>query len=316
MGVLIIGDPSDSHVSRVRTLLDKLGCQNWALNRLSTDNEITIRVSSDEVSGDFRIGNQTIDFGDVSAIWWRLKPVYFPAYSSDEERFRSEFRQEEWRALLYGLPSFLGDRLWINSVNAQRIAANKPTQLVLAVQHGFAIPPTALTNSPHSVSCFTEKHGATIFKCFSGLSFPPDEVIFTNLLRQEEVDADPDSVRQAPIIFQSRISKAFELRIAIVGKTLFAAKINSQVQRVTEVDWRRAQLEPMYEAYELPTEFAARLLAWHEAAGLHYGAYDFIVSDDGSHVFLECNPGGQWLWIEDAIGLPITRAMANDLAAA
>jgi hypothetical protein len=30
-------------------------------------------------------------------------------------------------------------------------------------------------------------------------------------------------------------------------------------------------------------------------------------------VFLECNPNGQWLWIEDATGLEISKAIAAAL---
>ena len=33
----------------------------------------------------------------------------------------------------------------------------------------------------------------------------------------------------------------------------------------------------------------------------------------GEHVFLECNPNGQWLWIELATGMPISAAIADEL---
>jgi beta-lactam-binding protein with PASTA domain len=50
--------------------------------------------------------------------------------------------------------------------------------------------------------------------------------------------------------------------------------------------------------------------------GLAYGAFDLRRREDGEHVFLEVNPGGQWLYVEDATGLPITEAVAGLLCGA
>ncbi|MEV4245300.1 hypothetical protein AB0J63_18065 [Streptosporangium canum] len=45
--------------------------------------------------------------------------------------------------------------------------------------------------------------------------------------------------------------------------------------------------------------------------GLTYGAIDLILTPDGRYVFLEINPNGQFLWIEDATGLPIGAAIGD-----
>jgi glutathione synthase/RimK-type ligase-like ATP-grasp enzyme len=44
--------------------------------------------------------------------------------------------------------------------------------------------------------------------------------------------------------------------------------------------------------------------------GLEFGALDFIVTETGVWYFLEVNPSGQWLWIEDLTGLPIADSIA------
>jgi hypothetical protein len=36
-----------------------------------------------------------------------------------------------------------------------------------------------------------------------------------------------------------------------------------------------------------------------------------MIRPDGALVFLECNPGGQYGWIEDATAAPITAAIAD-----
>lgn len=50
-----------------------------------------------------------------------------------------------------------------------------------------------------------------------------------------------------------------------------------------------------------------------ERMHLNFGCFDLIVTPDGEYVFLECNPNGQWLWVELATGLPIAEAIADFL---
>ena len=46
---------------------------------------------------------------------------------------------------------------------------------------------------------------------------------------------------------------------------------------------------------------------------LNFGAFDFIVTPSGEYVFLECNPNGQWLWVELETGMKISEAIADFL---
>jgi hypothetical protein len=47
---------------------------------------------------------------------------------------------------------------------------------------------------------------------------------------------------------------------------------------------------------------------------LRFAALDFVVTpDDAVPVFLEVNPNGQWAFVEDATGQPITGAITNAL---
>ena len=51
-----------------------------------------------------------------------------------------------------------------------------------------------------------------------------------------------------------------------------------------------------------------------DASGLQYGAADFIVTPDGDHLFLECNPAGEFNWLEhEAPYFPIAAAIADVL---
>lgn len=44
---------------------------------------------------------------------------------------------------------------------------------------------------------------------------------------------------------------------------------------------------------------------------INYGAFDFIVDKNNEWFFLEVNPMGQWLWIEDLTGLQISDAICD-----
>jgi hypothetical protein len=45
--------------------------------------------------------------------------------------------------------------------------------------------------------------------------------------------------------------------------------------------------------------------------GLVFGAFDFTLSASGEWTFIECNPSGQWAWLEPPTGLPMTTALAD-----
>ncbi len=46
-----------------------------------------------------------------------------------------------------------------------------------------------------------------------------------------------------------------------------------------------------------------------------FGAFDFALDANDVLVFLECNPNGQWAWLEEEhAGLPMTAALADLLA--
>ena len=51
-----------------------------------------------------------------------------------------------------------------------------------------------------------------------------------------------------------------------------------------------------------------------DALGLNYGAFDFIVTPEGRHVFLEVNPAGEFMWLMRNPGLPIHEALADVLS--
>ncbi len=115
----------------------------------------------------------------------------------------------------------------------------------------------------------------------------------------------------APGIYQELIDKDHELRVTIVGNTLFAVRIFSQRHEATKLDWRNVVLgADDHEVVVLDEQLAERLLEFHRRAGLIYGAYDVIIPKVGDPVFLEVNPAGQWMWLENLLEIPISKQLA------
>ena len=134
---------------------------------------------------------------------------------------------------------------------------------------------------------------------------------FLHTLVQSRPSGQGGLIQHAPGIFQELVPKDYEVRLTVVADQMFAAKILSQQNELTKIDWRIAPHEITYEPVELPAEIRNSVKAFMTECGLVYSCLDFIVTPDGRHVFLESNPRGQYLWIEDYTRMPITEAIAD-----
>jgi hypothetical protein len=84
---------------------------------------------------------------------------------------------------------------------------------------------------------------------------------------------------------------------------------SSQAWIETSVDYRRDQFRLAYAPCSLPDAVTKALGAFLDRLGLSYGAFDLIARPDGALVFLELNPVGQWLWIEQRANIDISGAI-------
>jgi hypothetical protein len=66
-------------------------------------------------------------------------------------------------------------------------------------------------------------------------------------------------------------------------------------------DWRAhigTDRQLAWRRIDIPKDVAESCRTFMERSGLHYGRFDFICDDDGWW-FLECNPNGQYGWLDD-----------------
>jgi len=309
--ILIIGDVGDLHVRRV---LESLAATNRLVvlfDRHTLAHSVTLEPGNPPRAS-VRTAAGTVALTDVAAVWLRERRLHVIPSLLDA-RADEEFVSAEWRMVLQSLPWFTPSARWVNAMHAQVSMLSKPYQLCLATTVGFDIPMTAITNDPAEGAGLARRAGHSVYKTLSGHIFAPDGYIYTSIVTGDAIERAGLSVRRAPCIFQQLVPKTRELRITVVGDRLFTAVLDSRQDGSTMLDWRRAPHAVRYTVGHPDHDLLEKVLAFHRAADLTYAAYDFIITPDGRPVFLDCNPAGQWAWIEQATGLPIAAAVADEL---
>ncbi|HEV2882321.1 MAG TPA: MvdD family ATP-grasp ribosomal peptide maturase [Pyrinomonadaceae bacterium] len=261
-------------------------------------------------------GGQTLDLGDVSAVWHRRLNVAGRLPGEMDAQLRRAALGESRATVMGMLASLKVFRM--DAEHSIRRAENKQLQIRIARESGLDTPRTLITNDPEAVRAFARTcERGLITKMLSSFAIYEDgaeKVVFTNPVAAEDL-RDLDGLRLCPMTFQEQVSKHLELRVTVVGRRVLAAAIDSQASARAAHDWRRdgVRLIDAWQPYTLPREVEEKLLSLMDYFKLNYGAADFIVTPEGRHVFLEVNPSGEFFWLERHPGLPISQAIAEVL---
>lgn len=303
--ILIVSFPNDTHVDEVRKhlSLDSVVVDTGSfpvslglLAALHHDREILQFTLPDT--------RERLCLGKVGAVWYRrIKPYSFHTDLNDSTArlFAWSEANEALMGVWYSLDCF-----WMNSPLSDEVAQRKIKQLQVARQIGLAIPDTLVTNQPAAAMEFIERNGVenVVRKAFRNIVEAPRE---TYRLQAADL-ALIDLVRYTPVIFQRFVPADLDLRVTIVEDDIFAAAITSEAQY--QADYRPGLNTAKVVPYNLPADVAEKLLKLMSAFGLKYGAIDMRVTPDGDHVFLEVNPGGEFIFISQRTNQPIAEAIA------
>ncbi|MDT0378404.1 ATP-grasp ribosomal peptide maturase [Streptomyces sp. DSM 42041] len=258
-------------------------------------------------------GLRRVRVEEVGAVYYRRpRPPAGPELL--DEPYRTWAGQQALSGLLGALYALPASVVWLNRPDVDAIAAHKPGQLPVAAQYGLHTPRTLITNDPAMAREWCAELGAPVVcKPLSG--GPLDhgdgrrQAVPTHLIDPAELD---DTVKLTAHLFQEWVPKAYEVRLTVVGRRCMATEIHAGSDAAYE-DWRTDYDALTYKPCDVPARVRAGVLAWLDHFGLSYGAFDFAVTDSGRWTFLECNPSGQWGWIEARAGLPITAAITDFL---
>jgi glutathione synthase/RimK-type ligase-like ATP-grasp enzyme len=312
--ILIFGDRRDPHVETVRRHLTNRRRTVSVFSRYDADARFTIGLVGDGNCFDvyFRCDGQTFHGSDVQAVWWRQKPFSLFHQENPSRTELDQFIGREWHAALDPLEELLPVARWLNKPAAQRRANSKTLQLGWASQAGFCVPRTAFTNDAKVASSLgNASRAGLVYKSLTSLITSDGKAIYTNDVSSIDLEQHDLEIGRAPGIFQELIPKLFERRVIFVGEHTFGFRIDSQRSDRTRIDWRYDQEADMFEADVVSGDLHEKIQQFRQTSALDFGAIDIVVDKTGADVFLECNPAGQWLWLEEKTGSPVSTAVAE-----
>jgi hypothetical protein len=320
--ILILSSDTDAHADAASERLASSGVRFHRFDpaRLPASAQLSVHGSpSTGVRCTLRDRGETIDLSTVSAVWAR-RPGQPAAAPEIADPMVAAYVSAESHGVLESVWQLLDARWVPGRLTDLRTAEHKAYQLAVAQASGFELPPTLVTNDPDELLDFGQAHNwELVSKLHSDAvsrSFKSRFQRFTERFSPRDLAAI-DAVRLCPLIFQAYVPKQLELRVTVVGQRVFAAEIHSQQTRHTRTDWRRYDFYgTTYAPHVLPTTVAAACLELTRRLRLCFGAIDLVLTPEGRYVFLEINPAGQYLWVEDTTGLPITDAICDELVAA
>lgn len=304
-------------VDRVADALARRGARTFRLDtdRFPREVKLTAKFTADGTTHLIEDGASTLEASEVRSVWARK--TWLPRLAEDLDPKFYDMCVRESMAALEGFLSSLHSARWVNEPGRDREAENKLLQLRIASDVGLRVPRTIVTNDPDRVrSFFAEVEGDMVAKLLRPVSISmgaDSAFVYTSLVTKEDL-AEAAMLRHSPMVFQERIAKACELRIAFVNGRLFAGAIDASHSTMGQIDWRLASPEEArWERDEVPGKVASAIEALMSKLGLVYGAVDLIRTPDGEHVFLEVNPGGEWGMLERDLDYPISEAIADAL---
>jgi glutathione synthase/RimK-type ligase-like ATP-grasp enzyme len=243
----------------------------------------------------------------VSGIWvWR--PQWPTIDPSIDDPLDAELARQESVAAIGGLLRLLSDRC-VSPPDAMQAARWKVAQLAIARSVGMHVPDSVITSDAKVAKEFATE-GPTVAKAVAEAHVSLGEEGRSGYVRRVSESTDWESLVLAPVLMQRQVKKSADLRVTVVGDLVFAARIT--MPQDSPLDFRAVDpADCSYDVVELEPSLASRCLDFTRHFGLRFGAFDFAIDSQGPVWFLECNPAGQWGWIEDFTGLPITAALVD-----
>ena len=228
---------------------------------------------------------------DIAKVLWR-KPMRRQHMLPDESlpRLESYLDEELWYAMreLVGLLWYQGKLVLVEPFADLR--AGKLIQARVARRY-FNVPRWKFACG---MPAALRQPGPSVAKSLTSERVGTGAVLYTTPV--VESDLDPST----PWMLQDLVAAEKDVTIAFVRDRLFAFELPREGFLERTVDWRRAALETItndWPVHELPGEMTAKLFAFMQDMGLHYGRIDMLYGR-GSYHFLEVNSGGEWGWLD------------------
>lgn len=272
------------------------------LLRLDTDTCVE-RVRTHYAPDDgpsLRFDGRAVRPSEITNVWLRRpKEIQVTIDGDATERVHVA---NEWGEAIEGFLAHVPIARWMNHPTRNVLASHKLEQLTRARECGLTIPTTVVTQQPEELATFWRaSKGRVIAKpLFSGYLERPDgsvASIYTNRVTEDQLASQ--ALSACPTLFQEEVAKDFDVRVTAIDGRLTVVAMRRSVAGAQIVDVRRDNMEGVgYEVITMPSEVESCLRKLLSSYGLRFAAVDFAVATDGTWVFFEINPNGQWAWFD------------------
>lgn len=309
--VLILASRYDFSCDYIVESLRAIGTSYF---RLNSEDLPGFELVLDPIRATLRGKSEEIDFSiiaeDLQSVYYR-QPTFLRESALAGRAFHEQFSRAQWSAFIRSLMVF--DKcLWVNHPARTYTAEHKAIQLRAAAKLGFEVPSTRVANSRFAFSDVADDRSLVALKGLETVIARETSCElfgYTNMLTKEEVDCG--ELVSAPAIIQAALVDKLDLRVTVVGGSVWCAAITRQGKRIWG-DWRLAKTDAEFKAFRLPGQVTENCVALTKTLGLQFGAIDLALSD-GKYYFLEINPTGEWAWLQSGIGFEISNSIANCL---
>ncbi len=315
--ILILTEEFDPHADRVSAILHARGIDVVRFNPAAFPSRAILSVAYDGRAVSTAMldtDRATIDLTQLTAIWYRRPQPPTPDADVADPTTR-DYLADECRVVLNDIWHTLACPVVPAVPGVLHRAELRAAQLAVAARLGFELPPTLITTSPRDFLAFYREHGGNVISKLPSNAlrrvYRSTFARYTRSVSTREV-VHAQALRRCPIIFQAYVPSGLEVRVTVVGTASFPAEIPAQPLQRTRHDWPHYEPgDTAYRPHQLPEDVAERCHRLVAELGLRFGTIDLVVTPAGRYVLLDVNPNGDYLWIEDMTGLPISEAICD-----
>ncbi len=302
---------------------------DYLIERAASRNLPVFRLNTEKMTNKFRYGihlsnqdsqvwmkdtcGRELSLRDISGVLYR-RPLPPQAIPELDPEF-VPYSVGEFLALIRGMFPPTRTR-WMSYPAHIQAAENKLAQLYAAVDVGFLIPKTSVSNDKGFLLQNHNIDRNVIKPVRSGsVEVTGHEALVYASPAPSLASLPAENLTVTPTFIQEEVHPKMDVRITVIAKKCFATRISSK-QPADAPDWRESirNGDLTYVPIETPVEIQEKCFRLLEAFGLSFGAFDFAVTTNGKWYFLEVNPNGQWAWLDPIFQRGISDAILDFLS--
>lgn len=296
--ILILSDRNDLPTYKVAKSLEYLG--NTVMILTDEDELTGVNITGADIK--LELYKTEIRFSEIKAYWYRRGNFNMPKINTGElavELLRDINYEKGLTVELLHIA--LLEKPHLGSIFNSDL--NRLGVLWKARQCGLETPCTGLFNKKPDVVDFQNRYKKIILKPLgNGVNFIKNNKLYasyTCIFSNQDTSILPDYFPAT--LFMEYVEKKYEVRVFYLDEECYSLATFSQGDPQTEVDYRRYNKEwPNRSAsFVLPHEIANKIGVLMKKLKLNTGSIDIIVTPDDRFIFLEVNPVGQFLNIQE-----------------